>query len=287
MQAIEPDVSAGPKPLPSEVDVFGITHPGLVRETNADHFMIARYHRALQVLASNMPAHGPEFSADSRGYVFLVADGVGARAGAVAGSARAIEAVTRQLLDMAEMSLPTEPDKEDEITEGLRAAVLGAHDALVDLGGNGGSGAAATTLTALFLIWPRSFIVHAGDSRCYRLRDGVLERLTSDQTMAQGLVEQGVLTMETASKSPLANVLVSAVGSSQLELQVLVGDLQREDVHLLCSDGLTRHVSDEELGERLRSGGSAEVVCRELLELALERGGKDNITVLMGSAREP
>ena len=274
------------KPLPSQIDVCGLTHRGHVRSENADHFLIASFHRAMQVHNSSIPASAfPALSADSRGYVFLVADGVGAFAQAANGSARAIRSVAQYLVDMSEVSLPSDPNREEEIVNRARAAFGEAHETLLQLDEEGVHGTAVTTLTMLIAIWPRAFVVHAGDSRAYRLRDGLLTQLTTDQTMAQVMIESGEMSVDSAEASPLKHVLVSALGGSQLDPQVSVQTLERQDVMLLCTDGLTKHVTDVEIGEHLRRGGSSESTCQSLIELALARGGQDNVTVIMGKAR--
>ena len=278
--------SALQKPLPSEIDVCGLTHRGHVRSENADHFLIASFHRAMQVHNASIPATAfPALSADSRGYVFLVADGVGAFAQAANGSARAIRSVAQYLIDMSEISLPSEPGREEEIVTRARAAFGEAHETLLRLDEDGVEGSAVTTLTMLIAIWPRVFVVHAGDSRAYRLRDGVLTRLTTDQTMAQAMVDSGAMTRDSAEASPLRHVLVSALGSSQVDPQVSVHGLERMDVMLLCTDGLTKHVSDDEIRDYMLRAASSESICQSLIDLALERGGQDNVTVVMGKAR--
>ena len=109
------------KPLPAEIDVCGLTHRGRVRSENADHFLIASFHRAMQVHNSSIPHTAfSALSADSRGYVFLVADGVGAFAEAADGSARAIRSVAQYLVDMSEVSLSTDPEREQEIVAVFR-----------------------------------------------------------------------------------------------------------------------------------------------------------------------
>ena len=274
------------KPLPSQIDVCGLTHRGHVRSENADHFLIASFHRAMQVHNSSIPTTAfPALSADSRGYVFLVADGVGAFAQAANGSARAIRSVAQYLVDMSEVSLPSDPNREEEIVNRARAAFGEAHETLLQLDEEGVHGTAVTTLTMLIAIWPRAFVVHAGDSRAYRLRDGLLTQLTTDQTMAQVMIESGEMSVDSAEASPLKHVLVSALGGSQLDPQVSVQTLERQDVMLLCTDGLTKHVTDAEIGEHLRRGGSSESTCQSLIDLALARGGQDNVTVIMGKAR--
>ena len=274
------------KPLPSEIDVCGLTHRGRVRSENADHFLIASFHRAMQVHNSSIPATAfSALSADSRGYVFLVADGVGAFAQAANGSARAIRSVAQYLVDMSEVSLPSDAGREEEIMVRARAAFSEAHETLLQLDEEGAPGSAVTTLTMLIAIWPRTFVVHAGDSRAYRLREGVLTQLTTDQTMAQAMVDSGAMTRDSAEASPLKHVLVSALGSSQVDPQVSVYALERLDVMLLCTDGLTKHVSDDEIREHLLRAASSESTCQSLIDLALARGGQDNVTVVMGKAR--
>lgn len=275
------------KPLPSEIDVCGLTHHGRVRSENADHFLIASFHRAMQVHNSSIPANAfPALSADSRGYVFLVADGVGAFAQAANGSARAIRSVAQYLVDMSEVSLPSDPGRETEIITRARAAFAEAHETLLQLDEQGVQGSAVTTLTMVITIWPRAFVVHAGDSRAYRLRNGVLEQLTTDQTMAQMMVQSGEMSRDLAEASPLKHVLVSALGSSAVDPQVSVLALERHDVILLCTDGLTKHVTDDEIAEHLARQSSSASTCQSLVDLALARGGIDNVTVIMGKARE-
>jgi len=281
------DSRALQKPLPSEIDVCGLTHRGRVRSENADHFLIASFHRAMQVHNSSIPHSAfSALSADSRGYVFLVADGVGAFAQAANGSARAIRSVAQYLVDMSEVSLPTDPDREEEIVMRVRDAFVEAHETLLRLDEQGIPGSAVTTLTMLVVMWPRVFVVHVGDSRAYRLRDGELTQLTTDQTMAQAMIDSGEWTRATADASPLKHVLVSALGSSQVDPQVRTLPVERKDVMLLCTDGLTKHVSDDEIREHLLRPQPSETVCQSLIDLALTRGGEDNVTVVMGKARD-
>src|SRR5207237_615112 len=159
-----------------------------------------------------------------------------------------------------------------------------AHDQLrkyaLEIGGG-----AATTITMFLMIWPRAFVIHAGDSRGYRLRGGILERLTLDQTMAQVMVDTGSMTKAQAEASKLKNVLLSAAGGVNFDLEVSTTDIIRGDRWLLCTDGLTRHVKEPEIRDILGSDIGAERVCRDLLDLALERGGEDNVTVVCGGGK--
>lgn len=279
-------VGAGVKPLPNEVDAFGITHPGLVRSTNADHFLVASFHRAIRIHASSMPTETfPAFSPDSRGWLFLVADGVGSLSHAKEGSAKLTDAIAGYLVAMSEVSLQSHPDREREILEHLRESVSAAHEQLRDYAKEVGGGA-ATTITMSLMIWPCAFIAHAGDSRAYRLRDAVIERLTSDQTMAQVMVNAGKMSQEQAESSKLKNVLLSAAGSAQFDLNLSATDIRRDDRWLWCTDGLTRHVSETEIREVMERGVASEAICRDLLALALDRGGEDNITIIAALVRD-
>ena len=142
----------------------------------------------------------------------------------------------------------------------------------------------ATTLSLMLFVWPRAYLLQVGDSRCYVLRDGELTQISRDQTLAQVLVDDDVFSRTEASKSPLSNVLSSAIGGSETTPVVTGIDQNWNYVHLLCSDGLTKHVSDELIAERLRSMTSAKQVCEDLLQDALNNGGSDNITVVAGGA---
>jgi protein phosphatase len=273
------------KPLPSEIDVYGVTHPGRVRPTNADHFLVASFYRAMKLHGSSIDAAAFQpLSTYSRGFLFLVADGVGAFSHAAEGSAHAIQEVSHHLLEMSEVCLQSEPSREAEMADRLRAFVLRAHEALRGSGPPEAPGSNATTFTMAISNWPRLFVIHVGDSRAYRFRQGKLQRLTRDQTMAQAMIESGVMSREAAESSQWNHVLVSALGSPQLEPEVVVVDVQRTDQVFLCSDGLTRHVTDGEIEQRLVVGGTSQAICQDLLALALDRGGVDNITLLMGQA---
>ena len=142
----------------------------------------------------------------------------------------------------------------------------------------------ATTLTLYLGVWPRAYLLQVGDSRCYLLRDGELTQITRDQTMAQELIDLGVLTRSDAATTKLAHTLSSSIGGRQTAPVVTRMDLAWGNVVLLCSDGLTRHVSDDRIRDHLRSMTSAKQVCEDLVQEALEDGGSDNITVIVRRA---
>jgi protein phosphatase len=117
-------------------------------------------------------------------------------------------------------------------------------------------------------------------------RQGALTQVTRDQTMAQDLVDRGVLTRSAQHRSPFANVLSSAIGGHSTDPVVTRIASEWGMVHLLCSDGLTRHVPDAQIAERLRTMTDAKSCCELLLADALDGGGGDNITVIVGRAVE-
>jgi len=175
---------------------------------------------------------------------------------------------------------------EREFADALRAAALEAHAAVrAEATGQREERKMATTLTLAIFVWPWMYVVQVGDSRCYHFWDGVLRQVTRDQTVAQDLVDRGALPPERAAASPFSHVLASAIGSREATPEVTRLDIsQRGCVLLLCSDGLTKHVADAEIAAQIQGMKSSEQLCRSLLDLALERGGSDNITVLAGRA---
>jgi protein phosphatase len=178
-----------------------------------------------------------------------------------------------------------DPAHEPAFVEALRGAALEAHKAVRALGSDGDDVGPATTLTLAIGVWPRAYVLQVGDSRCYVFGNGALRRLTRDQTIAQDFVDSGALSPEQAAHSPYTHVLASAIGGRTPAPVVTAVDQHRDAVFLLCTDGLTRHVADAELAEHLAGISSAERACRDLLQLALSRGGHDNISIVVGRAR--
>ncbi len=290
--ALPPPVPPGgwstePRPAPTEIDVFGLTDSGRVRRENQDHFLIASLHKLLRVHQSSIPPDDlTPLVTESRGFVFLVADGVGGRPDGAQASGTVIRAIAHYVTHLTDLYRRLDPDRETEFLGQLERAVLETHDLLLKEGRReyGGAGG-ATTLTMLFALWPRAYVVHLGDSGCFRLREGRLERMTRDQTVAEDLVRAGALRPSEARQSPFSNVLASALGGPQATPLTLATDARRDDIVLLCTDGLTKHVTEDEIADRLRTLQSSEQVCRDLVGLANERGGTDNVTVLVGRIR--
>jgi protein phosphatase len=275
------------RPVSSDVDVHGVTHAGRVRGENQDQFLIASLHKLLRVHQSSIaPDDLTSLISESRGYLFVVADGVGGRPDGRAASGTALRTIAHYVTHLTDLYRRVDADKEAMFLTELERSVRKSHEVLVEWaerehGGRGG----ATTLTLVAVLWPRAYLVQVGDSRCYRLRDGRLERMSRDQTIVQALVDAGALTAAEAHRSPFHGVLASALGGRDAEPETSATDCRWEDVLLLCTDGLTRHVTDDEIQHELRAMVSSEASARRLVDLALERGGEDNVTVVIGRLR--
>lgn len=138
-----------------------------------------------------------------------------------------------------------------------------------------------TTLSVLVLLKGKALIAHVGDSRIYRLRQGHLEQLTVDHTMAQFLVEEGEITPEDAVKHPARHILTQVLGSNIDEVDTRIEKLQPGDLFLLCSDGMYDMLADDDMLKILIAPSNAQAVCDQLLESAIKNGGKDNVTVIV------
>jgi protein phosphatase len=274
------------KPRADEIDVFGVTHMGARRPANQDHFLICSLRKKMDVILTSLPGID-ELPADTERLAFLamVADGVGGTARGEEASRHAVRAVTQYLTHSMHCYYTADSADDDTFTQALQEAALRCHGELMAQTGADPAGRdMATTLTLWLGVWPRAYLLQVGDSRYYLLRNGALTQVSRDQTIAQDLLDKGVLTRAQASTTRWANVLSSAIGGPEARPVVTAIENGWDSVHLLCSDGLTRHVSDERIRERLMTMTGARQVCEDLVEDALAGGGTDNITVIVGRA---
>ena len=270
---------------PAHVDACGLTDVGKVRQQNQDQFAIAQLTRSLLVAQTSLE----DVSAFDRfgqtaAHLFVVADGVGGVAGGELASGTAVQALTQYIAQTAGCYYTVDVTGEHEFLDRLEQAAHHAHDRVRAFSPKGQG--PATTLTMVTLLWPRAYIVHIGDSRGYHLRGERLRQFTRDQTMGELLVDEGVVTEEQARDSGLDNVLASAVGA-EISPSIGVLDLQYDDALLLCSDGLTKHVTDEQITALLQHAGDAAAACERLVQAALDGGGSDNVTVVVARMRRP
>jgi serine/threonine protein phosphatase PrpC len=273
------------RPTDDELDFYGLTHVGKVRTENQDHFLVGSLRGRLNVRLSSLPSsHRLPIEEERFASVMMVADGVGGGQKGEEASRMALEEVAQYISELARCYYRAD-DSEGDFAHALEEAAKKCHQAVQERGATDPDTAGmATTLTLLIGVWPWIYILQVGDSRYYRYSDGVLSQVSRDQTVAQVLVDQGIITKELSAHSPLTHVLASSIGGPQTAPVVSRFPNSWENVHLLCSDGLTKHVSDERIAERLSAMQSARQACEDLLQDALDDGGSDNITIIVARA---
>ena len=275
------------RPADDELDLFGLTHKGKVRSENQDHFLVSTVHPQVVVHATSLPdpdrlpLRGTRLAA-----VFILADGVGGASSGNEAARLATEAVTTYVASTLRSYHAAGSSNEDELLDALKEAALEAHSAvLAESAKRQDQKRMATTLTVCIVVYPYAYVVQVGDSRAYFYTKGQLQLLTRDQTVAQALVDQGLMPKERLEASPFKHVLSSAIGAEEAQPEVTKFDISiRGSLILMCSDGLTKHVSDEEIAEAIGRMKSSEQCAKELLTLALDRGGSDNITIIAARA---
>ena len=276
-------VPPGQRPRDDELDMFGLTHPGKVRKENQDHFLLATVHPEIVVHGTSLPnADTLPLRGGRLGTILLVADGVGGSDDGESAARLATEAVARYVASSLHCYHAIGAAKEDEFLDKLEEAAMQAHDAVRQ---EAGTRRMATTMTLGIGVWPWLYAVQVGDSRMYIYTHGRLTQVTRDQTVGQDLVDEGAMTKSDLRRSPLAHVLSSAIGADEARPVVTRVDIsERGGVGIICSDGLTKHVTDGEIEAFCRNVQTAEKLARDLLQLALERGGTDNVTIIVARA---
>jgi protein phosphatase len=277
--------SAAGRPRFSDIDSWGATHVGKVRDENQDSFFVGSLARdggrVRAVSAEEQKRGSPPL--DRVASLGVVADGVGSLAGGGEAARTVVTGLVSAVAESFEEALRAESSDPEVFSRLLHTAALSCHEKLLERGQREGSGSMfATTLTLFLGLWPHAYLLQVGDSRCYILRGETLTQISQDQTLAQELVDRGILSRTAAEKTRWAHVLSSAVGGE--EAVPVVSRVTRDwgNVILLCSDGLTKHVSDERIREKLATMSSARQVTEELIQEALDGGGMDNVTVLVG-----
>jgi serine/threonine protein phosphatase PrpC len=271
------------KPKDDEVDMYGLTHPGKVRKANQDHFLICSVRKQVQVHRTSLPdVERLPLAGERMAFIAVVADGVGGGTKGETASRVALEQVTEYVAMTMRAYHNLDATDDQPFLDALQEAAWKCHASVVAEGElNVDQRGMATTLTLWLAVWPRAYLLQVGDSRFYIFREDKLTRISRDQTMAQELLDQGVLTHSNAMNTKWANVLSSSIGGQQTAPVVTRLDQDWENVSLLCSDGLTKHVSDERIAERLRTMTSSKQVCDDLLQDALDDGGSDNISIIV------
>lgn len=267
------------------IDSAGRTHRGKERESNEDQFLISDLSKALLVHQTSLSVEDrSRITGRSEGLLMAVADGMGGHAGGERASALALQAITQFTVNAMPWFLGLRHDSDDDMRDVLASALERCQNVLQsDARENPALAHMGTTLTMAYLLWPRAYILHAGDSRGYLVRDGKLSRLTRDHSVGQKLVDQGTWTEEEAMESPLWETLWNAITADddppQAEVRRVA--LKPRDTLMVCTDGLTKHVDDKGIASTLASANSAADAVDSLIAAALDGGGSDNVTVVV------
>jgi len=273
-----------------QMDCFGQTDIGRARPTNEDQFLVADLRKSMDVYQTSL-GHDDrtKLFGRSEGKLLVVADGLGGHAAGDRASTVAIDRLTMYMLSSMPWLFRLDPAMEDDFLSDLEAALRHCQDRIQAeaefMPEKYGMG---TTLTMAYVLWPRLFVVHVGASRCYLLRESRLEQITADHTFAQGFAEQGNVDPKLADQPRWSHTLWNVVGgmSDQLKPEAYKAELEVDDALLLCTDGLTQVVRDEEIVGLLKEEPSAEQSCHRLVEAANTAGGPDNVSVIVARFRQ-
>lgn len=258
------------------VSLCGRTDLGRTRDHNEDTFLVADLTADRAELTPDVRDH----EVGERGSLLLVADGMG---GAAAGEL-ASSMASGEILDYLRRvwrgdAEPSGPLFARRMREALEHANARLHEYATDHPEVRGMG---TTATAAGIVGQELYVAQIGDSRAYLVRNGTATQLTRDQSLTQRLVEAGELTEEEAEASERRNIILQALGpDEQVRVDVSHQVLRRGDVLVLCSDGLSSTVKRQEIAEVVGKDEDLERACRELITMANERGGPDNITTVV------
>jgi PPM family protein phosphatase len=277
--------TASTAPFDVRIEFGAWSDIGKVRPTNQDQYLVARLRKSVDVLAASLPPEQCAPLVTHDGYLFLVADGMGGRAGGDRASSLVVQEAITHVVETAKWFFRLDDPDEEVRLRLLRESLEKVDRKLIEEGKNDPALAGmGTTLTALSVLGADGFIVHVGDSRAYLFRAGALEQLTRDHTMVQELVRQGLISSEDARTHRLRHVLTNVLGGVPgVAGEIVKLRLADGDRVLLCTDGLHGSVPDDQIGEILGSLLSPEEACRDLVEAALSRGGRDNVTAVVGA----
>jgi PPM family protein phosphatase len=240
------------------VEVAGKSDVGCVRANNEDNYGF-----------------------DSRYGIFVVCDGMGGQAAGEVASKMGVDVVLEYFRGEAGNG-PADGQHRRSGAESLASAIQLANRMIFEASQHKGQSGMGSTIVAALVRGNSLVIAHVGDSRIYLLRQGTIQQLTEDHSWVMEQVRHGYITREQAEKSEMQNIILRALGP-QKAVEAEVEDMVTlpGDVLLMTSDGLTRHVKDEEILAVVQSSDDLEQACNALVETAKERGGDDNITCLL------
>jgi serine/threonine protein phosphatase PrpC len=273
-----------------QVDLAALSHQGKVRENNEDHYLISRAERSLETVMTNLPQGllPPRFA--EVGYGMLVADGMGGHEAGEIASRLAITTFVNLILNSPEWYMRVGKAEAEKVMERISERYRIVDETVREKANSDptltGMG---TTMTLACSFGPILVLAHIGDSRVYLCRTGQCHQVTRDHTMAQGLVELGILHPEQAAGHRLKHSLTRVLGTGQSlgEAEVQQLTLADEDRVLLCTDGLTDMVPLQTIGAIMADAKTSAEACQRLVDAALDNGGRDNVTVVLARYRLP
>lgn len=267
-----------------QVEIAGLSHQGHVRQNNEDHFLTARYGRFLETLQSNIPISERAPQHELVGHALLVADGMGGAAAGEVASREAINILFHLVVDTPDWIFRLDEERlaaeiERRATKQIEhVGEVMTHEADVDPEMRG----FGTTLVMAWGIGEYWFVAHVGDSRVYLHRDGTMQQLTNDHTVAQEMADAGLIKQQEVYLHRLRHRLTRVLGDqAEVTPEIRRLKLQENDCLLLCTDGLSEMINDQEIGQILASNQSADQCCVQLVDAALAAGGKDNVTAVV------
>lgn len=249
--------------------VYAQTDAGLVRPSNEDAFVVADLTSGAVMPEKRMT----RCEVGERGVLMAVSDGIGGHQAGEVASALVVESLRRELASV---------EHGESSHARLERAVVQVNREVWQAAQFPGRENMGATLTALFVCGETAFIAEVGDSRAYLLRGGQIAQVTRDQSYVQLLVDSGALSPAQAKTSGLSNVVLQAMGLKP-DVSVALGkiDLRQRDCLILCSDGLSNKLVDDELRQIVLTSPRLDVACQRLIDGAKQRGGEDNITAIV------
>ena len=270
--------------------IVGMSDIGQVRKTNQDTFVVAALEKTIHVQQCGLPDNdGARHRESPTGRLMMVADGMGGQLHGEVASAVVVDGMLQYAFSMMPWLRSSTGSKDESVlARGFTAAVKRSHARMREVAERKGfTGDMGSTLTMGYIAWPMLYLVHVGDSRAYLHRGGKLFRLTRDHNLAQEMVAANVLTEEEARRSRYSSMLTNSVSTASESVSVELHQVQlrSKDRVLLCTDGLYGEVTDEEIGQRLlhvEEGILVEPCLKSLVSLANKKGGRDNVTGVLG-----
>lgn len=266
---------------PVDLKIGSLTHQGYKRKQNQDHYAVMKRRRTQELIQSDLPLEDFQ-GVEDVAHLMIVADGIGGSAFGELAS----RLVIQKIWELAAISASWVMRLSDLNAQQVKERIAAYAEELQSHLDRESEGAIfrldmGTTITAAYLIGHDAIICHVGDSRAYRLHEGELEQITEDQTMAQKLINMGY---EEDTVADFHRILANYFGTGMTgppHVAIYHIELQNEDRLLLCTDGLSKELTNDEIREHLTAGLEPQETCEAMLKDALDHGGRDNVTMIL------